>query len=46
MAHGGLICRDCFVETGINSIKSHSQSEDETEPEFVCPNCGNDSFGI
>ena len=46
MAHGGLICRDCFVEAEINNMKSHSQTGDETEPELVCPNCGNDSFAI
>jgi Zn finger protein HypA/HybF involved in hydrogenase expression len=46
MGHGELICRNCFVETGLEDITHQSEKGERTQAEFVCPNCGSDSFGI
>ena len=45
MAHGELICRTCFEETGMKTMNRQSKTDTETT-EFVCPNCGSTSFGI
>ena len=40
MFHGPLICRSCFTEPELESVST------QTPGEIVCPNCGNESFGI
>jgi DNA-directed RNA polymerase subunit RPC12/RpoP len=44
MAHSALICQRCFteVELGTASDAGTATSQDGV----VCPNCGNESFGI
>jgi Zn finger protein HypA/HybF involved in hydrogenase expression len=46
MTHGELICRNCFTETGIDSIGKEPNAEIDAQIEFVCPNCGSTSFAI
>ena len=46
MGHGELICRDCFAETGMENVTQRSGAGDGARTEFVCPNCGSDSFAV